>query len=94
MNRIERSFDGDPEMPALRIRAVEQAPLATTMYELVRLRCKLCREVFEAEAPQSVGEEKYDQTAAAMIGSLKYSSRVPFCAPDRRVIDPQAAFSP
>ena len=36
------------------------------------------REVFEADAPQGVGEEKYDETAAAMIALLKYGSGVPF----------------
>jgi transposase len=64
--------------PALRIRVVGQAPIAATVYELERLRCNLCGEVFEAEAPASVGEKKYDETAAAMIGLLKYGSGVPF----------------
>ena len=57
---------------------VGQAPIAATVYELERLRCNLCGEVFEAEAPASVGEKKYDETAAAMIALLKYGSGVPF----------------
>jgi transposase len=64
--------------PGLRIRVVGQAPLATTVWELERLRCNLCGEVFEAEAPEGVGEEKYDETAAAMIALLKYGSGVPW----------------
>jgi transposase len=64
--------------PALRIRVVGQAPIAATIYELERLRCNLCGEVFEAEAPAGVGEEKYDATAAAMIALLKYGSGVPW----------------
>jgi transposase len=64
--------------PALRIRVVGQAPIAATVYELERLRCNLCGEVFEAAAPADVGEEKYDATAAAMIGLLKYGSGVPW----------------
>ena len=64
--------------PALRIRVVGQAPLAATVYELESLRCNLCGEVFEAEAPEGVGEKKYDESAAAMIGLLKYGSGVPF----------------
>jgi len=64
--------------PALRIRVVGQAPIAATVYELERLRCNLCGDVFEAEAPEGVGEKKYDETAAAMIGLLKYGSGVPF----------------
>ena len=64
--------------PAFRIRVVGQAPLAATVYELERLRCNLCGEVFEAAAPAGVGQEKYDETAAAMIGLLKYGSGVPW----------------
>ena len=64
--------------PALRIRVVGQAPIAATVYELERLRCNLCGEVFEAAAPEEVGEEKYDATAGAMIGLLKYGSGVPW----------------
>ena len=69
----------DPKKePGLRLRVVGQAPLATTVWELERLRCNLCGEVFEAEAPEGVGEEKYDETAAAMIALLKYGSGVPW----------------
>jgi transposase len=64
--------------PALRIRVLGQAPIAATVYELERLRCNLCGEIFEAAAPASMGEKKYDETAAAMIGLLKYGSGVPF----------------
>ncbi len=64
--------------PALRIRVVGQAPLQATVYELERLRCNLCGVLFEAEAPEGVGEQKYDGSAAAMIGLLKYGSGVPF----------------
>lgn len=53
--------------PALRIRVVGQAPIEATVYELERLRCNLCGDLFEAEAPEGVGEKKYDETAAAMI---------------------------
>src|ERR1035441_2242292 len=60
--------------PALRIRVVGQAPLAATVYELERLRCNLCGEIFEAAAPASVGEKKYDETAATMIALLKYGT--------------------
>jgi transposase len=64
--------------PALCIRVVGQAPIAATVYELERLRCNLCGEVFEAETPEEVAKEKYDETAAAMIGLLKYGSGVPW----------------
>ena len=51
----------------LGIRVVGQAPLEAKVYELARLHCNLCGDVFEAEAPEGVGEKKYDE-AAAMIG--------------------------
>jgi transposase len=68
----------EQKQPGLRIRVVGQAPVAATVYELERLRCNLCGDVFEAEAPPGVGERKYDESAAAMIGLLKYGSGVPF----------------
>jgi transposase len=64
--------------PARRIRVVGQAPLAARVYELERLRCNLCGKIFEADPPEGLGEEKYDETAAAMIGLLKYGSGVPW----------------
>jgi len=64
--------------PGLRIRVVGQAPIAATVYELERLRCNLCGEVFEAEAPEGVGEKKYDESAAAMIALLRYGSGFPW----------------
>jgi transposase len=65
--------------PAFRIRVVGQAPIAATVYELERLRCNLCGEVYEAEAPPSVGEKKYDESAGARMGLLRYGSGVPWC---------------
>jgi hypothetical protein len=65
--------------PALRIRVVGQAPIAATVYELERLRCHLCGEVYEAEAPPEVGKKKYDESAGAMMGLLRYGSGVPWC---------------
>jgi transposase len=64
--------------PRVLVRVVGQAPLAATVYELDRLRCNLCGEVFTAQAPDGVGPEKYDETTAAMIALLKYGSGMPF----------------
>jgi transposase len=60
------------------VRIVGQAPLAATVYELERLRCNACGQVFTAEEPEGVGPEKYDETASAMIAQLKYGSGIPF----------------
>jgi hypothetical protein len=53
-------------------------PLPATVYELEKLRCNLCVKVFTANAPEGIGEEKYDETAVSMIGCLKYGAGFPF----------------
>jgi len=64
--------------PATLVRVVGVAPLQATLYECDRLRCNLCGEVFTAPAPAGVGDEKYDETAASMIGLMKYGAGLPF----------------
>ena len=64
--------------PAVLVRVKGMAPLAATVYEKERLRCNACLEVFTAQSPEGVGEEKYDETAASMIGLLKYGCGLPF----------------
>ena len=64
--------------PRTLVRVVGQAPLTATVYELDRLRCNLCGEVFTAPEPEGVGPEKYDETTGAMIALLKYGSGMPF----------------
>lgn len=64
--------------PAVLVRVKGMAPLQATVYELQRLRCNLCGEVSTAEAPDGVGQAKYDETAASMIGLLKYGCGLPF----------------
>src|SRR5271169_5019822 len=69
---------GPNKEPHVLVRLVGQAPLAATVYQLDRLRCNLCGEVFTAPEPEGVGPEKYDETTAAMIALLKYGSGMPF----------------
>jgi transposase len=64
--------------PGVLIRFTGQPPIQATVYELEKLRCQLCGQVFTAPAPEGVGPEKYDATAASMIGLLKYGSGLPF----------------
>jgi len=64
--------------PKTLVRIVGRPPLEATRYEMERLRCNGCGEVFTAEEPAGVGAEKYDETAAAMIAQLRYGSGVPF----------------
>jgi transposase len=64
--------------PGVLVRFVGQAPIQATVYELQKLRCNLCGDVFPADPPAGVGTEKYDATAGSMIAMLKYSMGVPF----------------
>ena len=64
--------------PGVLVRIKGQAPIAATVYELEKLRCHLCGKVFTAEAPEGVGEKKYDETSASMIALLRYGSGVPW----------------
>ena len=64
--------------PAVLLRVRGMAPLAADLYELDRLRCNLCGVVFTAPTPPGVGDQKYDETAAAMVGLLKYGAGLPF----------------
>jgi transposase len=64
--------------PATLVRFVGHAPLEATVFEMERLRCNACGEVFTAEEPETAGADKYDETAVAIIALLKYGTGVPF----------------
>lgn len=64
--------------PGVLIRLVGRPPISATVYELEKLRCNPCGKIFTASAPAEAGAEKYDPTAASMIGLLKYGAGVPF----------------
>ena len=64
--------------PGVLVRITGQPPLAAKIYQLQKLRCHLCGQVFTAAAPEEAGEQKYDATAGSMIGLLKYGSGLPF----------------
>lgn len=68
----------EQQEPRRLVRIVGQAPLTATVYDLQRLRCNLCGEVYSAGAPEGVGEDKYDESAAALIAQLKYGTGMPF----------------
>ncbi len=69
--------------PAMLVRIRGVAPLAATVVELGRLRCNLCGEVFTAQPPPGVGDQKYDETAAAMVALMKYGCGLPFARLER-----------
>ena len=64
--------------PGRLVRIRGQAPLGATVYELQKLRCNLCGEIFTAKPPNGVGDDKYDAESASMIALLKYGSGLPF----------------
>ena len=64
--------------PATLVRFVGHAPLEATVFEMERLRCNACGQMFTAEVPATVGPDKYDATAVAMIALMKYGTGVPF----------------
>src|SRR5690348_3369852 len=51
--------------PGVWVRIQGQTPLAATVYELEKLRCNLCGNVYTATAPAEAGEKQYDASAAA-----------------------------
>lgn len=72
--KVYPSSDG----PKTLVRVRGHAPMQAKVWELERLRCNLCGEVFTAQAPPEADGEKYDATAGAMIALLKYGSGFPF----------------
>ena len=66
------------KVPKVVVRIVGNAPVTAKVYELEKLRCNLCGEIFTAKAPEKIGDEKYDETTGTMIALLKYGSGFPF----------------
>jgi transposase len=64
-------------LPSVIVRVVADAPLKATVYELLRLRCNLCGEIFTPELPPGTPESKYDDSVAAMIAFLRYGCGLP-----------------
>ena len=63
--------------PAM-LRFVGRAPLEATVFEMERLRCNACGQVFTADESANACPDRYDETAMAMIALLKYGTGVPF----------------
>ena len=72
--KVYPSSDG----PETLVRVRGEAPIQAKVWEMERLRCNRCGEVFTAETPAEAVGEKYDATAGAMIAVLKYGSGIPF----------------
>ncbi|MBW2710023.1 MAG: transposase, partial [Deltaproteobacteria bacterium] len=66
------------KIPKTVVRIVGSPPLQGTVYEMEKLRCNLCGEIFTATPPEDLGTRKYDETAAVTIALLKYANGLPF----------------
>jgi hypothetical protein len=70
--------------PGVLVRVTGQPPLTAKVYQLHKLRCHLCGQVFTAAPPAEAGEHKYDATAGSMMALLKCGSGLPCNADFRR----------
>lgn len=64
--------------PGIAIRLFGTPPIDGKIYNMQKLRCNACGEVFTAPLPEEAGDKKYDETAGSMIAFLKYGNGVPF----------------
>ncbi len=66
------------KLPGVVIKISAQAPLNGVIFDVEKLRCNLCGEVFTAKAPEDITGKHYDETAKAMIALLKYGCGFPW----------------
>lgn len=64
--------------PEVVVRVTGEPPLSASVFEMQKLRCNLCGEIYAAQKPDHIGDEKYDAASGAMIALLKYGSGLPF----------------
>ena len=63
--------------PGQLVRITAQPFLVATHYELEKLRCNLCGQLFSAPAPPEAGTSKYDPQVGPMLGYLRFGGGVP-----------------
>ena len=68
----------DLNKPAQLLSFTGAAPIQADLHACQRLRCGSCGVVFTAAAPEKVGADKHDPSAASMIALLRYGSGFPF----------------
>lgn len=62
--------------PEVRLRG--QTPVVGTVYQLERLRCHLCGQIYTAELPPSAGPKKFDPSVASIVAVLRYGEGLPW----------------
>jgi hypothetical protein len=60
------------------IRIKGSAPVTADQYNIERLRCDTCGDVFKGKLPEEAGEEKYQASAKVSVVMMKYGSGLPF----------------
>ncbi len=61
--------------PVVRLKG--QAPVTGKVFQLERLRCGDCGEVFTAELPEEAGTQKCDPSVPAVVATLRYGEGMP-----------------
>ena len=69
------------------VRITAQPLFAATRFELEKLRCNLCGQLFTAPAPKEAGLSKYDPQVGPMLGYLRFGTGVPHYRLDRMQVD-------
>jgi transposase len=64
--------------PCKKVRLISHPPVTGAVYELERLRCASCSEVFKAPLPAEAGKEKYSEETGSMLALLKYGNGFAF----------------
>jgi len=64
--------------PGIEMRLAGNALLSAVRYELEKLRCSACGQIFTAAVPAAVGTEKYSARARAVLALARYYLGVPW----------------
>jgi len=67
----------DTRRPAVLLHLHAQPAIAGTVFELEKLRCALCGQLFSATAPAEAGQEKYHANVAPMLAVMRYGYGMP-----------------
>lgn len=65
------------EEPGVLVRFTASVPVEATVYEIEKLRCNACLQIYAAPLPPEAQKPKYDETVGAMIGVLRYGAGLP-----------------
>ena len=63
--------------PGVELRIDGNALLSAIRYELAKLRCSACGQVFTASLPEEAGQERYSPRARAVLAVSRYYLGVP-----------------